>query len=183
MELDPFWQLFCKDCLQNENKLAIVELVIFFRNSVIHPSAETLDIAVFLVIFIIELQDSSVVWLCHGLHGRISVAPTALPDPLPFFSSFLSVVCSEIIPSPVFFPVWNSSFFWHMRCVDRRAVLSVSLHLIRRKNGSGSLQSPFCVRQLDPSWWSLGYSTPCPRHPAPPFFVADSQARLCPDNN
>lgn len=61
MELDPFWQLFCKDCLQNENKLAIVELVIFFRNSVIHPSAETLDIAVFLVIFIIELQDSPIV--------------------------------------------------------------------------------------------------------------------------
>lgn len=60
-----------------------------------------LDIAVFLVIFMIALQDSSIVLLCPGLRGRILMALTAFPDSS--FFLLLSVVCHETIPPPLFF--------------------------------------------------------------------------------
>lgn len=64
-----------------------------------------LAIAGFLVISIIELQNSFIVRLCCGLQGRISIAPTALPVPLPFFppSSQWFAVRPSLSPPP-FFP-------------------------------------------------------------------------------
>lgn len=55
MDLDSFWQLFCKSCFPNENEVGIEAVVIFFRNPVLCPQDEMLDVAVFLVIFSVGL--------------------------------------------------------------------------------------------------------------------------------
>lgn len=62
VELVSFRQPFCKSCFQNENTRGIEKLAIFFSKPVIRPGDEMLAIAVLLVAFILELENSSIVW-------------------------------------------------------------------------------------------------------------------------
>lgn len=184
MELDSFWQLFCKSCSQTENKLGIEESAIFWRNSVIHPWDEMLDIAIFLVIFITELQNSSFGCLCPGMHGRILMAPSTLPDSFLFSSSSQwFAVKPSLHPHPFF------SGLKFLLLTNNRSVATEECHPPSDKNGwyRVSTKRLLALTTDAPCGWRLfGCSNLFPwqnqEHPAPlliyrPNFV-ETKTRL-----